>query len=323
MNYTYSRLSSDSISQLIQSNYNLPTIISCHYYVFGLHDNYLIECNTIKFIFRVYRNSWRTKSEIYFELELLTYLKNKESPIASPVLRKDGKLSTAIECPEGTRITALFTYADGYPLLVDEISVHECQILGRSVAQLHEDMHDFKTKHIRPIFDFQFLVERSLNLIKPFLTNKHYLYLIEIQSIIKNNISCLNITSENYGICVGDINLTNFHINANQAITHFDFDQCGYGFRAFEVGKFFSSIHHLKNKEDCMQHFLLGYETVRTLSKNEKKTIRYFEIAAILWVMSIHVNNIDKIGYQYLESSYWNKRLKIIEQLEQGLTELQ
>jgi Ser/Thr protein kinase RdoA (MazF antagonist) len=314
MNYTYSRLSSESVIEIINLQYQLTGIIDCKYYVFGLHDNYLIENNNKLFIFRIYRNDWRSEEEILFELELLSYLDNKKINVAAPIPSKNSKLCSSIECPEGKRITALFNYANGMAPNKD-ITLKECKLLGSSVATLHKETKYFKTQYTRPILNLEYLVNRSLNLIKPFITINQYKYLQVIKTRIMLNTSDLNEGNSDFGICVGDINSSNFHINEKNIITHFDFDQCGYAYRAFEIGKFISSMNSDNNKTEKVSAFIDGYEKSRKLTDLEKMTIPSFEIASIIWVMSIYVSNLNKIGYQYLEKPFWDKRIILIESL--------
>jgi len=314
MKYTYSRLSSESVIEIINLHYQITGNINCKYYVFGLHDNYLIENNNKIFIFRIYRNDWRSEEEILFELELLNYLDNTKVNVAAPIESKNSKLYNSIECPEGKRITALFSYATG-SAPNKEITHKECKLLGSSVATLHKETKYFKTEYTRPILNLEYLVNRSLILIKPFITINQYKYLQDIKKRIKLNTLDLNKKNSDYGICVGDINSSNFHINEKNIITHFDFDQCGYAYRAFEIGKFISSMNSDKYKTEKVSAFIDGYESSRKLTDLEKIVIPSFEIASIIWVMSIHVSNLNKIGYQYLEKPFWDKRIKLIERL--------
>ena len=314
MKFIYSQLSSDSVSEILNLNYDLGVLISSRFYVQGLHDNYLIECNDVKYIYRVYRNTWRTKEEILFELDALSHLEKKSSNVATPIRTRNNEVVTYIEAPEGTKLGALFHYADGNPPL-SEISISECRLLGVSVANIHKNTNDFKSEYKREILDLECLVDNSLKLIRPFLNLSQIEYLSKIRGIIYDNISNITPDNSDFGFCTGDINLTNFHINKDKVITHFDFDQCGYGFRAFELGKFTLCLRNHELKTDKILSFISGYESVRQISEHEKKAIPYFEIAAIIWVMSIHVSNVNKIGYQYLDEIFWKKRIGSIESL--------
>ena len=119
-----------------------------------------------------------------------------------------------------------------------------------------------------------------------------------------------------YGICIGDVNPKNFHVNNGESVTLFDFDQCGYGYRAFEIGKFASSLYAHGQKRTLLNAFLQGYEKRRPLSRIEYGAISYFEMVAIVWVMSIQAKNADRIGYKYLEKAFWDRKLRILRELE-------
>lgn len=64
-----------------------------------------------KYILRVYYYGWRSKEEIDFELDLLTFLHQGQAQIAYPIAKISGDLTTAIATPEGTRYAVLFSYA--------------------------------------------------------------------------------------------------------------------------------------------------------------------------------------------------------------------
>ncbi|OYV48855.1 MAG: hypothetical protein B7X10_02540 [Burkholderiales bacterium 21-58-4] len=117
-----------------------------------------------------------------------------------------------------------------------------------------------------------------------------------------------------YGLCIGDVNPANFHTDNNR-ITVFDFDQCGYGYRAFEIGKFFSSIRNHGEKQELKEAFLKGYRHIRPLSRLEQESIPLFEIISVIWVMAIQVANVDRIGYKFMEKPYWDKRLSDLQKL--------
>ena len=299
---------------MVAYHYNIASVQSCVFYVLGLHDNYLIQTEKGKYFVRIYRNEWRSPEEVKFELELLNYLKEKKEPVSNPLKTKNNELFFEVSSPEGEKIGALFTYAKGEPLK-EAITINESKLLGRSVASIHNQAKEFTTEYKRKNLDFEHLVKRSLKVIEPFLTVEQKNYLASVQEIIETEISQLITEKTDFVACIGDVNPTNFHLTKNDNITLFDFDQCGYGQRAFEIGKFFSSIHAHKSKKEIMQAFLQGYESEHKLSLEEKKAIPYFEIASVLWVMSIRVENVNKVGYMALGSEYWAQRIGIIEEL--------
>jgi len=318
LNYTYSQLSSQSVAQLVTSQYDLPELTSSKFYLLGLHDNYLIECEQEKYILRIYRNDWRSFQEVQFELELLAFLGAKGAPVSFPVPTKSAKLSFIIDSAEGERSAVLFSYADG-SAPGNAISIEESTQLGKVVAGIHSSTDTFQTGHNRPILDIPYLLDESIIAIKPFIDIDSLRYLLSLQRLLKKSLPSLSQQSGVYGICIGDVNPSNFHINLKKEITLFDFDQCGYGYRAFEIGKFFSSIHSFTSKQDIANAFIDGYQQVRELMHEELLAIPYYELLSVIWVMAIHANNVERIGYKYLEKPFWDRRLSILNELEKLL----
>ena len=316
--YSYSRLTSESVAAYADHYYDLGVIYSCVFYVLGFHDNYVLESETGKFILRIYRNDWRNPDEVYFELELLDYLKQPDQLVAYPIRTNKEELAFPIESPEGERLAALFTYADGVGIN-QEISLDESERLGTAVAKMHEATRGFWTSHKRKELGLAHLVDQSIELITPFINAKEFELLQRTQETLHKNLSHLNPDIADFEICMGDVNQSNFHINEMGKLTLFDFDQCGYGYRAFELGKYLSSLHSSHSKKELMAAFLKGYETVRQINEVERKTIPYFEIASVIWVMSIRVANKNKVGYMNLEAPYWNQRIEIIKTLTERL----
>ena len=316
--YTYSQLSSDSVSDLVSSQYDLPSIISCKFYVLGLHDNYLVESESEKYIFRIYRNDWRTRPEIQFELDLLAFIGTAGEFIAEPVTTNSSGLSFIIDSPEGKRSAALFHFADGYAPEKD-ITTEQSTLLGKAVANVHQITDIYETRFSKDILDIPYLLDDSIIAITPFIDTETRNYLYTLQNKLKDALSPIFREGGVFGICLGDVNLHNFHINENNKITLFDFDQCGYGYRAFEIGKYLSSIHSLKNKDGIGSAFVEGYQQVRELSKTELYAVPYYEIVAVIWVMAIHAYNPNLIGYKRLEKPYWDRQLAILKELDKLL----
>lgn len=313
--YAYSQLSSQSVGHLVALFYDFPETISCKFYVLGLHDNYLIENEHEKYILRIYRNDWRSPEEIYFELELLDFLDAGNAPVASPLPTKTGEFSFFIDSPEGKRLAALFCYADG-DAPGNKISVEESALLGKAVASVHQITDKFETAHTRQVLDIPYLLDQSILAIEPFIDAEARSYMNTVQFVLKDALASLSPEADIYGICIGDVNPTNLHINTKKEITLFDFDQCGYGYRAFEIGKFISSVHSIKSKLSIASAFIDGYQKVRRLTKEELYAIPYFEIISIIWVMAIHAYNANRIGYKWLEKPFWDRQLAVLKELD-------
>lgn len=313
--YFYTQLSADSVKELIESHYDLPELTRCRLYVLGLHDNYLIETGDRKYILRIYRKDWRSQEEALFELELLAFLGDRAGGVAFPVPTSNSELSFTIDSPEGQREAALFPYARGYAP-GKEISIEESHLLGKAVANIHNLSDDFIPSYERRILDINYLLDDSVAAIGPFLDSSSRVYLKILRKRLHHALASVSIDKMLVGICIGDVNASNFHIDTDKQLTLFDFDQCGYGFRAFDIGKYISSLPLNTQRKVLRMAFIDGYKRVRTLTPQEYASIPYFEIISVIWVMAIHVYNVDRIGYKLLEGPFWNQRMAILKQLD-------
>ena len=319
-NFIYSQLSAETVCQLIQSHYEIIIPRQCKFYLTGLHDNYLVYGDAADYILRIYRNDWRSHEEVNFELELLHFLEAQHAAVATPLVTSNGELAFSIDCPEGNRLAALFRYADG-DAPQNNLTIEQSKLLGSSVATLHGLTDSFSTNCQRPVLDADYLVDESIKTIKPFLEPDGIRFIDRLHKYLRNHWPQIPGQSATYGICHGDVNSRNFHINLNQKITLFDFDQCGFGYRAFEIGKFASSLMNNDQKKPLVNAFLEGYQEIRKLQTVELESVDYFQLVAIVWVMSIHASNADRIGYRYLERNYWDSKLQLLKELEHSHTE--
>ena len=315
LKYTYSQLSTHSVLQLLSDRYAIGPVHRCLYYVLGLHDNYLIETENGRFILRIYRNDWRTPDEINFELTLLDFLTKKNAPVCGPILTTSHDLYFDFDAPEGKRLATLFPYAQGTSP-GKNISLKQSELLGRTVAITHQHSDSFASGSFNKNLDLSYLLDQSISAIEPFLTASDSQYLASLKLSLKNSLPHLRKSEGIYGICLGDVNPTNFHIDAEEKITLFDFDQCGFGYRAFEIAKFNSSINYLDNKKELAKNFLSGYQSIRPLNDDELRSIPFFKIVARIWVMAIHAHNATRIGHKLLEKPYWDKQLSVVKELE-------
>jgi len=313
--YTYSQLSASSATEFVAVHYAIQEPLVGKFYLLGLHDNYLIEGPEQRYILRIYRNDWRSPEDVHFELELLGHLRQRNAPVAWPICTTNGNLSFHIDSPEGERMAALFHYAEGHAPAAS-ISTKDCVALGRTVAKIHQETEKFESNHARPDLNLHYLVDDSIEAIKPFLDSHAQLYIGGLHQRLSLHWPDIPREAGTFGICIGDVNATNFHLTGDGDITLFDFDQCGFGFRAFEIAKFASSLYPNRMKPALVDAFLNGYQKERLLSHAEYQAIPYFEIVAHIWVLAIHAKNADRIGYKRLEKPFWDRNLEILKELE-------
>ena len=71
---THSTLSVKALTTDVLPDYGLNAIIDFRFLNLGLNDTYVITAvNSEKYILRIYRAGWRSLSDFFFEIDVLTF----------------------------------------------------------------------------------------------------------------------------------------------------------------------------------------------------------------------------------------------------------
>lgn len=312
--------SGEALIEHVLQHYPMGIRIDCRLYKRGLNDTYLVETEQDKYILRVYRRGWRTKQEIDFELELLAFLHEQNMPIAYPISRKDGNFTLELAAPEGNRYATVFSYAPGRAVN-EKLNTRQSRRLGEVLATLHEKMDDFQSNFSRPALSDEYLLDYSMEAIESLFGYRHsdINYLQKQVEKAKARLAELQLPSEapSYGICVGDVHSGNAHFTELDEPTLFDFDQCGYGWRAFDIGKFMHVTHAWKIDTSIRKAFLDGYHAIRQLSAAELASIFVFTQVAHIWVMGINCQVAGEVvPYGHFTDEWFDSKLALLHQLD-------
>lgn len=311
--------SGEALIENVLCNYQIEKPLSCRLYKRGLNDTYLVETDRDRYILRVYRRGWRTLEAINFEVELLAFLHNHKMPVAYPLQSNSGSFTQAIEAPEGRRYATLFSYAPGRAVN-EKLNSEQSRRLGEVLANIHVATDDFKSRFNRPALNYEYLLERSLNIIAPFFSDRAD-DLDDLQKQtekIKMQLEVLKLplSAPVYGICMGDVHSGNAHFTETDEPTLFDFDQCGYGWRTFDIGKFMHVTYAWKMNSEIRKPFLDGYQTIRKLSEDELASIPIFTKVAHIWVMGINCEAVgDVLPYGWFTDDWLDSKLALLGQL--------
>ncbi|MCC5670723.1 phosphotransferase [Nostoc sp. CHAB 5784] len=302
--------------------YPIPKPHSCKLYKLGLNDTYLVTTERENYILRVYRRGWRNKEEIDFELELLVFLYEEKQPVAYPIARKNGSFTTNILAPEGVRYVAVFNYAPGHAV-DDKLDGKQSYILGEVLAKIHQKLDNFKSSFSRPGLNNEYLLDWSMRAITHLYQHRKndIDYLQKEIKKIKSQLAGfqLHLTAPEYGICVGDVHSGNAHFTKQNEPTLFDFDQCGYGWRAFDIAKFWHIALRMKIDIAVRNSFIEGYQAIRKLSEAELASIPVFVKAAHIWVMGISTNVVgDVLPYGWFTDEWLDQRLAMLRSLDES-----
>lgn len=312
----YSTLNSQAIVERILPCYNLDRVEDCRFWNRGLSDVYLVRTPAQPYILRVSHHHWRSKSDIDFELELLDFLKNRHLPIAYPLPTQDGKLSIEINAPEGKRYAALFIYAPG-EIPVGDLNLKQSWTLGATLAKVHRVGVDFHSSAQRQSLTLKHLLDDSIETIAPFLKHRSpdLEYLHETIAQVKAQLQDFPSEPPFWSICWGDPHSGNAHFTSEEEVMLFDFDQCGYGWRAFDLAKFLHFSLRTGISKKVREEFLAGYQSVQELSEIEMNALQALTQAAHIWVWSINTNAAIVHNWCRLDDSFLKLRIEQLKRL--------
>ncbi|SDX03876.1 phosphotransferase [Paenibacillus sp. CF384] len=309
----HSVISSNALMVTINDLYEVGDVTECRFLSNGLNDTYMLKTRTSKYVLRIYKEHWRKKNDVDFEVELLNHLNDKEIPVSAPVPRKDGGYVIELDAPEGERYAVLFTYAEGGYSDTKASS----ELYGEQVAKMHLAMNDFIGGPDRFKIDLEHLLKEPLHNIRQSKLLAHRPedidYLESLSQVLSSRIA--EISSElEWGMCHGDLHGGNVHFHEN-TLTHFDFDCGGFGWRAYDVSVFLWVRVRGKEKEQYdNEHwvgFLDAYQKVKVLSEYDLKAIPVFVAIREIWLMGLHTS-FGHVWGAWQDDHYFNTNLKFL-----------
>lgn len=307
----YSTLDINGILTQIIPQYKIESVESCQFWHRGLSDIYLIETEGNSYILRISHHHWRKKSEIEFELELLEFLYQNQISVAYPIPTKNQDLLIEINAPEGERYASLFPYAPGQIPLGD-LNPKQSYELGLNVAKIHQIGLNFSSKFERKPLTLEYLLDDSIHIIEPFLSHRleDFNYLMKTIENIKIQLANFPKDDPFWTICWGDPHSGNVHFTPENQVTLFDFDQCGYGYRIFEIAKFWQVCIRTGMTRKTREGFLEGYQSLNKLTEIEINNLQFFVKIAHIWSWAIHVEGLKNYDCSRLDQHYFTQRLQ-------------
>jgi Ser/Thr protein kinase RdoA (MazF antagonist) len=292
---TYSTLSATALADFIATQYGFPNV-QCELLLRGVGDTYLVTTNDTRYIWRVYRSTHRTLSEVITEVEVLLACKEHGVSVSYPIADANGKVIQALNAVEGERYAVLFSYAPGKSERV--LNETQVKLLGREMALFHNVSSTFEPGR------FSFNTETTLDiplrrLEKYFATlPEEYAWLQQAATQVKHKLENIDTTGFSYGYCQYDFLPKNFHYDGDK-ITLFDFDFMGYGWLVNDLS---SHWQHQRieiytgrmKKEDADLSFanlVAAYREHRPISDEELALVPYLSLSFWLFYLGFHTTH--------------------------------
>jgi len=307
-------IAADALADVVTKAYNLEPPVGSKMFSKLLrtqdNDHYRIYTGDgKKYVLRVYQSGealGRQESDYLFELEWLRFLKERGLPVSHPLARQDGAYLGSLDAPEGKRYYALFTFAEGEPMSLSNMD--QLYDVGVVMARIHAASDDFSSAQQRRALDFDYLLTEPLERIKQAWGNKRRANLdILLTSAADARVEIAALLGEgatpgggSWGVIGGDFHSISTHFNAAGEPTFFNFDLCGYGWRAYDIAAFLSNTNLLQAPQGASEAFFAGYYSVRPLTQEEHAAVSPFLTIRRIWRMGLFALADGLAGYTFL-----------------------
>lgn len=301
-----STISSESIKQLLLSQYYFDGSVTVQFIQMGANDTYLVTTDQHKYIFRLYRKSRQNFESILYEIDFLLHLHAHDVPVSIPLKNSIKQYLVALDCTEGTRYGVLFDYASGDRINYEKGDAHQLShSYGESLAKLHDAQSSFSSSHSRTHLDLDFFIYNPLSKLPAFFANRNQQLqdIQHISSFILNEFDMLTANILTPGVCHGDTNTGNVHINDEGTITFFDFDCCGQGWLEYDLACFKHGKLMINDQESWV-HFVNGYHKHRNIDINDQ-AISLLVAMRQLWMLGLHADTALMSGLSWFNDQYF------------------
>ena len=305
----YSTISSKELMEKVIPDYCVEKPLNCVFWERGVNDVYQLRCANRRYSLRVYRHGIHSRDEVDFEVDALNHLHNNGVAVAYPIARKSGGYITEIMASEGIRYVLITAFAEGS--VPDYDSLDAFRLTGKSLAELHNGSDTFETPHKRDIIDMDLFINDRFKSIEPHIMHRPD-DLAQLQLYLENACSAVQrVGSDNmdFGFCHGDVHGGNAHLHEG-VLTHFDFEECGFGYRVFDLATFKWSTVLQDAAPDKWLTFVEGYESVRKIKTADLELLDTFVVLRHIWLIAFHMRNADDFGGELLDDKYIDRQWK-------------
>nr|WP_263326423.1 phosphotransferase [Neobacillus sp. Marseille-Q6967] len=265
-----------------------------------------------KYILRVGRPGYHTKTEVESELEWLKSIhKHSNIQVSLPILGGNGEYIQALNHENESYYCTLFTFLEGEaPNEENETElISQFEKLGEITAQLHN--HSIKnwdelSRVQRLTWDYETVLGPSPKWGKwqdgLGMTPEREELFTKVAKKIKNRLEQFGKGSNRFGLIHSDLRLANLLVERDQ-IKVIDFDDCGFGWYLYDLATSISFIEHKPYVPELIQSWLKGYQKIRALSNEEKQEIPTFilmrRLQLIAWVGSRDNETTRELGSNF------------------------
>ena len=304
----------DALAEVITNEYDLGSV-SCQLFSKMVrtqdNDHYLVRtADDAKYVARVYQLGTplgREESDYLYELDWLNFLHRNRISVSYPLARRDGRFLGSVNAPEGLRYYALFSFAPGQVMSLDDTEqLFSC---GAAMARIHLISNQYQSPYKRQPMNLEYLVDKSVEQIKRLWDKSRAddLDLVitsaneakeEMLTLLRNEEQ----TPDSWGPIGGDFHNVSTRFDSKGVPTFFNFDLCGPGWRAYDIASFLLNTNLMHKSEEQSEAFFAGYYSERPLSRNEHAAISPFLTIRRIWLTGLFTISSGMTGHTFIAS---------------------
>lgn len=280
---THSLAAPHSISGWAIERWDIGAIRSAELIRSYVNDVYRIDTDLGSFALKVFRRSWRTRSDAIWESQLCVHLDDAGIRLALPKPDVDGQRVQTLIYPEGERAALLTPWLGVFKPKPPWTEKLYCDF-GRAAARMHQASSTFLPECPGRLLDTDHLIRRPMERVCEHFANrpKTFERLLEVSESVASQLDVLTADLA-FGVCQGDLSFDNLSILPDGEFAFYDFDLGGHGWFAFD----FAFFHGWTQKDDSAvafwDAFRAGYSEIREITTAEVAAMPLFDVAYMIW----------------------------------------
>jgi len=265
----YTKISSKEV-KFIEKNYNLGKIISFKGIKKGIENtNYLLKTKNKNYILTIFEKRVQVK-DIPFFMKLMDKLNLYKINCPKPKKNKRGNFLIKVK----NKTASIVSFVEGKDKL--KLTTKDCYTIGKNIAKFHKASRKIKLyrKNSMSLSECKKILNKMGNKYKKINSNLNILMknsYLEVKNKWPKNLP--------HGIIHGDLFIDNIFFKKNKFHGYIDFYFACNDFLMYEVAICINALCFDKKRGKFIfnkkksKNLIMGYSKIRSLSKNEKKSL--------------------------------------------------
>ena len=232
----------------------------------------------------------------------------------SGLIGNSGNYIQELSAPEGVRYGVLFSFAEGEKHLNFSADLHFK--VGETMARIHQVTHNLQLQRVQ--YTPKIVLQDSFEQIKEFLPadTEEMQWMLSTQKFLLDELGKADKSQLRIGATHMDIWFDNFNITKEGQINLFDFDFCGNGWLCYDIAYYILQLNSTEKVEaertEKLNNFLTGYESVITITDEEKRLLPVLGVSMYFFYLSIQAQRFDNWSNVFFNKTYLKRFINLL-----------